>query len=262
MTTGQRLAAVQVSGHSRVDAAYAPLAKDVAALILRYAQTGADGVARLTMTGRALVLHEIGVKLDAIRPELLAAILGSAIEAGIAASDDGERVLDSADTRTTASIVWRSLGTDRLSVISQTGALLVRGIAAGMAASVVAKAVGSYFSPWYVTRRDAEGNLVRAGREGGIRAWPGRAGMASQHARTVMLTEATAAHGRATRIIAERNGQGLRWNLSPRHKERDLCDERARADVGYGPGNYLASEFPSIPSHPQCRCFSSTVDLA
>lgn len=85
--------------------------------------------------------------------------------------------------------------------------------------------------------------------------------MASAHARTVMLTETTAAHGRTMRRIAELEGKGLRWMLSQGHRESDECDRRAHLDNGYGAGVYPVAEFPPLPSHPRCRCWSETVEL-
>jgi hypothetical protein len=47
----------------------------------------------------------------------------------------------------------------------------------------------------------------------------------------------------------------LRWTLSLKHTDRDLCDERAMVNIGFGPGVYPADDAPSIPTHPRCRCY-------
>lgn len=263
MNTGQRLGQVQYEGHLAIDREYQALAAAVAAIVMQYAVIGADGVARLPLFSRTQVLVEIGRRLDAVRPALLSAILDSVLAAEQAAmtSEGIDVPRDLSQSLAVVGTTWRALGTDRPSVLSQTGALLVKGIAAGLSAAGMAKRVSQYFSPWFATRRDATGGLVREGRQGAVRSWPGQAGMASAHARTVMLTETGAAHGRMVRRIAAQEGRGLRWRLSPQHAGSDECDGRAHADVGYGEGVYPLSEFPPLPAHPRCRCFSESVEL-
>lgn len=76
-----------------------------------------------------------------------------------------------------------------------------------------------------------------------------------------MLTETTRAHGRVTRHIAERDGGLLQWHVSPRHRDRDTCDANAKRENGFGAGIYRVAEFPELPQHPRCRCWSSTVEV-
>jgi hypothetical protein len=77
-------------------------------------------------------------------------------------------------------------------------------------------------------------------------------------------------NGAATRIIVSESFNTMRdatqaamqaggflhaaqWELSPSHREIDICDEIALEDVGFGAGVYLVSEWPK-PPHPMCAC--------
>ena len=260
-TTGQRLARVQYESHLAIDAILAPAAERIEALILRYAVPDPDDIPRIRLGSRPAILSAIGAELDRLRPELLAAILAAVNAAEIAATEDGETSPDPALAAVPAE-TWRALGTDRGSVVAQSGALLAAGIAGKLAAKAVAKRVRDYFSPFFSPRRDA-GGVVRRGetRPGSVASWPGRSGMASAHPRLAMLTETTAAHARQTRLIAERDGMGLKWNLSPQHAGSDECDANATRDVGFGAGVYPIAEFPPLPTHPRCRCWAEAVEL-
>lgn len=263
MNAGQRLGQVQSKGHLAIDDLYAPLAAAVAAIVMHYAVIGPDGVSRLPLFARGQIAGAIGRQVDQVKPALLSAILDSvlAAEQAAMASEGVEVPRELGQSLTTTGDVWHALGTDRPSVLRQTGALLLKGIVAGLPAAVLAKRVADFFNPWFTTRRDANGDLVRESRQGAVKSWPGQAGMASAHARTVMLTETGAAHARMVRRIAEREGKGLRWVLSPKHAGSDECDGFARADVGFGPGRYPIAAFPPLPAHPRCRCVSEGVEL-
>ena len=260
--TGALLAAVQFAGHKAIDAIFTPLSHDVEAAVLRQAVPDQRGVLRLSLPSRATILTAIGHLIDNARVLLMRTILGSVREAEAAAAV-GAAVVPPRDLGaaiTATGTIWRSLGTDRPSVIGQTGALLVRGIAAGAPATEVARTVKQYFSPFFAPRRDENGKLLRADRQGAVRSWPGRAGMASQHARTVMLTETTAAHTRSQLRIALYGDQLMQYTVSRQHKDADVCSDLAKADSGFGPGVYEPRNAPMVPRHPRCRCFYTRVD--
>ncbi|MGE0541224.1 MAG: hypothetical protein AB7R89_13705 [Dehalococcoidia bacterium] len=259
---GALLAAVQLAGHKAIDRLYRDIANAIHAAILRRATPDARGILRLSLPARAAILTDLGRELDEARPLLFTAIMESVQEAervvGIGAPALPPR--DPADAIRPYGIVWRSLGTDRASVVSQTGALLVRGIAAGVAASVVANEVKQFYSPWFSQYRDEAGKLLHTERAGAVKHWPGRAGMASAHARTVMLTETTAAHSRTQLGIALYNDQLMQYTLSYQHDHPDECTDLSRADNGFGGGVYTPDSAPRVPRHPRCRCFYTRVD--
>lgn len=257
--TGRRLAEVQLDGHRQLDKIYGPLSLAIAEVVVRYATPDQYGILRLSLSARALILHEVGRLLDETRGKLLPVILASVQAARDAAQEGYEPVpLPFGEGLDEITTVSQALTTDRQSVLDQTGALLLAGIVARQAASMIAKRVKDYYSPWFSQYRDVNGNVLHTDRVGAIAHWPGRAGMASAHSRTVMLTETTRAHGAAMRRIAERDGLLLKWNLSPKHREADVCSTNARRDNGYGPGVYRAGDFPAIPQHVRCRCYAST----
>jgi len=258
--TGRRLAQVQLDGHREVDKVFAPLSIAIAAVVMRYATPDQYGILRLTLPARAAILAEVGRLLDETRGKLLPVILASVQAARDAAQEGVEPVpVPITEQMDEVVTVSRALTTDRQSVLDQTGALLLVGIAAKMAASMVASRVRQYFSPWFSTYRDANGKLLHTNRLGAVAQWPGRSGMASAHVRLVMLTETTRSHSEAMIRTALRDGSLLKWNLSGAHSRSDVCDSKARADSGYGRGVYLASQVPAIPSHPNCRCWLSSV---
>lgn len=257
--TGTRLAQAQVKGHLRIDAVYQDLADAVEAEVARWAATVAGGAPRSPLAHRSSVLIAIDGLLEAARADLARAVMVS-IRDAITAAEVGHDAVQ-ADPMTdvqTRIEVYRSLGTDRQSVLHQTDSMLWTGIATGMAAPDIARRVRQYFSPWFAARRDATGALRRADRQGAIQHWPGQAGMASQHVRLVMLYQTGWAHGRVIRRIAERDRLDVRWNLSYQHQETDGCDEHHRRDVGLGPGIYPFDDAPPVPQHPRCRCYYST----
>lgn len=88
----------------------------------------------------------------------------------------------------------------------------------------------------------------------------GRVG--SLRARTLARTETSRAYNVAAAQMAELNpfAQGIGYRLSNNHPEADICDERASADPdGLGPGNYRPRNYPIPPSHPNCRCYTVTI---
>jgi hypothetical protein len=261
---GQRLAQVQLDGHRAIDAVYQPLSIAIVAAVMRRATPDANGILRLSLPARAAILLDVGRLIDQTRLNVFSAILAAAQTASLAAQVGAEPLARHEMTEialATHLSAAPALRTDRESVISQTGALLVKGIAAGGLASKVAKTVKEYFSPWFSEYRSETGKLLHTDRLGAVRHWPGMSGAASQHARLVLLTETTAAHGRTVKRIAERDDLGLKWNLSRRHPGHAPCVENAERDSGFGPGIYESRDFPSIPQHPRCRCYASTAEL-
>ncbi len=258
MNAGERLASVQLRGHMDADAVYQALADGVESAVLRHAVRDSNGAPRVNVAAVSAVLLDVGRLLDRARPVLIEVVL-SAVRGAVDAAQAGVEPLrgDVAmfEAATATRPAQHSLITSRQGVLRQTTALLLSGVKQELAATAVARTVRQYFSPFFAPRRDASGTLLRADREGAIRYWPGRAGMASERVRLVMLTETTAAHGRTMRRIARRDDELIRYTLSILHIERDSCDERARRDVGFGPGLYLPNDAPSVPEHPRCRCY-------
>ena len=90
------------------------------------------------------------------------------------------------------------------------------------------------------------------------RTEPGRAGGidATYAARRLLAVETRTAHGAAVVRSATASGGRylVRWVLSPAHWDDDECDEKASANVGFGPGVYPPGTVPTFPSHIGCRC--------
>lgn len=258
--TGRRLGEVQYQGHVAIDRAYAPLSLAIAEVVMRYAIPDQYGILRLSLPARALILNEVGRLLDETRGKLLPVILASVQAARDAAQEGYEPVpLPFGEGLDEITTVSQALTTDRQSVLDQTGALLLAGIVARQAASMIASRCRQYYSPWFSQYRDVNGKVLHADRVGAIQHWPGKSGLASAHSRLIMLTETTRAHGKVMVRLAERDNLLLKWNLSPQHRDADACSTNARRDNGQGPGVYEARSFPAIPQHPRCRCFASTV---
>lgn len=261
---GQRLRRVQVEAHAALDRIYAPIAAAVRALALRFAAADDRGILRLPPAARPAIRSEVERLVAAAELEAARVVVSSVTAAQLAAADgDQDRSLvdDAAALALIGLIALGSLRRNRASVVRQADLVVARGIAASAPAREVGHQLGDYFSPFFAPRRAETGGLRRAERRGAIESWPGRSGMASQHARALMLFQATAGHARTTRRLAERDGFGLRWNLSAGHAEADECDTHAhRGDLGRGV--YSPRNFPRMPSHPQCRCFTTTVDLS
>lgn len=54
--------------------------------------------------------------------------------------------------------------------------------------------------------------------------------------------------------------KGYRWNLSPNHPAPDVCDLYANQALdGLGPGGYREASLPTLPAHPNCFCFTTTI---
>ena len=80
-------------------------------------------------------------------------------------------------------------------------------------------------------------------------------------ARRIVRTELAHAHHEADRVSSVRSDvvKGVKWNLSPRHPETDICDVYAFADLhGLGPGVFPPEFLPPLP-HPHCLCFMTHV---
>ena len=77
----------------------------------------------------------------------------------------------------------------------------------------------------------------------------------SYAARRLARTEITAAAGRATIAMSEANPTvgGVRWVLSPSHKDIDDCDFNARGGPN-GDGVYAPGDVPRYPNHPHELC--------
>ena len=228
-----------------VDKVFGPLSITIAAVVMRYAIPDQRGILRLTLPARSLILAEVGRLLDETRRMLVPVVL-NAVQAARDAAQEGVEpvpvpITEQMDEMLTVS---RALRTDRETVLGQTGALLLVGIAGKMAATQVAKTVKQYFY-----KRDPATGLVQF--------WPGKTNMGSQHPRLIMLTETTAAHSRTMLRIAERDGLLIRYTLSPKHKDADACSDNARRDNGWGAGIYRANDAPRVPVHVRCRCYYS-----
>jgi hypothetical protein len=251
MTTGQRLAAVQYDGHLAIDAIYQPLVTSVSALVMHYAILK-DGVARLVLEVVPLIRAGIARLIMSIEPALATTIVGAAREAERVADPVGRT--DETSLALAGFTAMTSLRRAEPMIVSQVGALLLRGVAMDFPAREVARTVAQYVSPWFATRRDATGELVRDGRVGVIASWPGQAGMASARARLLMLYETTRAHSRGMVRRGRRDDLWLAWRVSAGHAEADECDDMAHR------GPYRADDAPAPPRHPRCRCFLEPTD--
>jgi len=262
VSQGTLLRTVQYRAQRKLDDTYRQLANAVHALILRHAAPDQHGILRLALPSRAAILAGLSGLLNAALPALFRDI-GEAMSAArdAAQADVAPLPPDLTHELNRASVIYRSLSVAQMGVISQTGALLSRGIALGHTARRIADSVRQYFSPFYSTYRSETGKLLHTARKGAIEHWPGRAGMASQHARMKMLTETTDAHARTMVQLAQRDGMGLRWRLSGNHPKTDVCDGHARRDSGYGRGIYLPGDLPPLPTHNRCRCSVEAVPL-
>jgi len=160
--------------------------------------------------------------------------------------DGGYRLSDS---------VWRAQKQTR----SQIDAVLRQAIADGTDALEVARILEDHLNPALAPVRNVRGRLVRNQPRGVVTRAPGRAGMASFPARRLARTEITRAHAQGTAFAAARTpfAKGLRWNLSGNHPKADECNQRAERDEGLGKGVYEINDFPRMPAHPMCRCFST-----
>lgn len=258
-TDGERLARVQSDAHARIDAIYQPLSVAVGATVER-ALRGRNVV---TNDDRLAIVREVDRLIDAQEGDLYNVVSGSLIGAQNAAEFGRAPIKPDIDflRETAASRVQiiESLETARVAVVQQTDKLLVRAIALGWTAAQTARAARQYFAPFYATRRDVTGNLVRV-RDGAVRSWPARAGMASAHIRMTMLTETNAMHFRAISRVASREGRLLRYHVSHKHVEIDECDRLERQDVGFGTGLYPPRSAPKVPRHPRCRCWYEPAD--
>lgn len=260
-TAGERLAAAQLDGHKAIDTLYAPLAADLEELVLRYAAPDQNGVLRLSLPARAAILRQLGTRLDVLRPDLFA-VVRDAMKAAVVEAQVDVAPLPAFETASLAPAgqIALSLGSDRPSVIGQSGLLLLRGVVQQLPAREVAKHVRQYFSPWFSQYRDASGKLLHTDRVGAIARWPGQAGMASQHVRLVMLDATSSVHFRTTQRLAVRDDDLLRYHVSHKHLEIDECDRLERQDIGYGPGVYPPDQFPTLPRHRRCRCWAEMAD--
>lgn len=251
MNTGQRLAAVQMAGHTAIDAVYAPVARDLPVFLLRYA-TPVGGVLRFTLQVVPLLKSFVDRVLQTIHPALVGTIVGAAREAETVADPVGQ--IDERDLVLGGFAVDQSLRVNQAIVVSQAGMLLVDGVEQQLPAREIARRVGQYLSPWFAPRRDATGALLRADRVGAVASWPGRAGMASAHARMLMRYESSRAHTRGMIRRARRDDLWLDWSFGAGHNEADECDDLAEQ------GPYLADDAPWPPVHFGCICYLEPTD--
>lgn len=77
----------------------------------------------------------------------------------------------------------------------------------------------------------------------------------SYAARRLARTEITAAGGRSTIAMSEANPfvGGVKWVLSPAHRDVDQCDANAKGGPN-GDGVYTPSTVPTYPDHPHDMC--------
>lgn len=86
-------------------------------------------------------------------------------------------------------------------------------------------------------------------------------GNAYAHAQRVFRTEINRAHGNAYQAAAAQvtGIVGTKFNLSPQHPRRDICDMYASANLyGLGPGVYPHGKSP-WPAHPNTLSFETVV---
>jgi hypothetical protein len=76
-------------------------------------------------------------------------------------------------------------------------------------------------------------------------------------ARMIARTEVAHAYHEGDRVSSQKSPvvAAMKWNLSPRHPEPDICDVYAKHDFnGMGPGVYPPELLPPLP-HPHDLCF-------
>lgn len=252
--TGRKLGTVQVEGHGEIDDVYSSLSRGVEDIVNRHAAGD-----RLTPTAVSLIRRDVARELVGAEPQLASLVVEQSRAARKVADPDG---IDNVDAMADSMRVTReSLRKNRTNVVDQTTKLLLQSMVRKETTKQAAAGLRQYFSPWYATRRDATGKLVRESQVGKNPTWPGGSGFASQHVRGVMLWETTAAHARGMLNRADRENHYLKWNVSSAHMGHDVCDNHANRDVGFGAGVYPPEMFPSMPTHFRCRCFASTVIL-
>lgn len=99
--------------------------------------------------------------------------------------------------------------------------------------------------PWVRIDGDPSEDAIKAARQIGYSA------------RMIARTEPAHAFHEGDRTSSQRNPlvRGMKWNLSPRHPEPDICDVYAEVDFhGMGPGVYPPEFLPPLP-HPHDLCF-------
>jgi hypothetical protein len=149
--------------------------------------------------------------------------------------------------------IWRA----RRAVRDQIDRVLREAIANGTDALEVADILEQFLNPDYAPVRNQFGRLIRNQKPVIVSRAPGRGGMGSFSARRLARTELTRAHGQATIMAGRANAfcKGIRWNLSPSHRDRDACDRIANADdYGLGRGVYPVDSVPPYPNHSHDLC--------
>lgn len=120
---------------------------------------------------------------------------------------------------------------------------------------VLQQAVANGDDPLQAAKR-LEDYLTPVGRQ--TRTQTPRSGVGNYAARRLARTEVSRAFNEASARAAAANPfvRGVQWNLSGRHGEPDICDERAsQSSRGMPPGVYRHGDKPRMPSHPHCLCF-------
>jgi hypothetical protein len=85
---------------------------------------------------------------------------------------------------------------------------------------------------------------------------------ARYNAERIARTEMARAYGvgKQTQANEDPDVIGLKWNLSTRHPQYDICDFNAKADLyDAGAGVYPKDQFPQFPAHPHCLCVITEV---
>lgn len=141
-------------------------------------------------------------------------------------------------------------------------ARIVQGIRNGEDALDIARDLERHLNPrMQPTTIRQDGKVVRRNQT----RYPGRGGWGSAPARTLVRTEIQRAYNQAT-IEAGKvtpGATGCKWNLSNRHVLVDRCDVHARNhSPGMGRGEYTFEEFPPMPDHPNCLCFSTIATVS
>lgn len=261
MNQARALRELQAALHLRIDAAYAPLPSQIRRAVSHHAQRRQNGPAALTFVAAALAEAQIRRLFDAADERaartIAQGIAAAAVLAEQTAPDPESAWREAAGFAAALSLlrVRRALADGRQRAMAQVRRTLVDAARTGRDAELLALHLSEYADPRFATRRDALGVLRRAGRIGHRRSWPAVPGNAAAPARGLMLTEVSAAHGRAVVGRAQRTpGSLVEWNVSPWHAESDACDANAARDSGFGPGVYDPFSVPAYPAHRRCAC--------
>lgn len=132
-----------------------------------------------------------------------------------------------------------------------------QGVRKGESPAAIAEILEQYLNPSQApTRYLKNGRIV----ERGVTYKPSFYGYGSSRARTLARTEVSRIHAEATKraALASPGVDGITWNLSGSHGRSDECDDKASgSSSGFDAGTYLVQDFPMMPSHVSCICYST-----